>query len=132
MNDICSLYAFWLTCWILTIVWLTAGAAGLEIQSGSMPGPTFAIMLYFVHSHELTALSVIGLISRIDLHSYESLLSQHSPLSFFLLYAISEVKIKSKLTISVILEGFRRILLKKAESPLVAEWIDLSITSEVL
>ena len=46
-----------------------AGAAGLEIQSGSMPGPTFAIMLYFVHSHGLTDLPAIGLISRIDLHS---------------------------------------------------------------
>jgi len=82
VNDICSLYAFWLTCWILTIVWLTAGAAGLEIQSGAMHDPTFAIMLYFVHSHEPTDFPAIGLLSRIGLHSYDNLLPQHSPLSF--------------------------------------------------
>ena len=67
---------------ILTNALLVAGAAGLEIQSGAMRDPTFAIMLYFVHSHELIALPANGLISRIDLHYYDNLLPQHLPLSF--------------------------------------------------
>ena len=55
--------------WILTRAWLTAVASGLKIQSGSLRDPTFAIMPYFVHSHKLTDFPIIGLISRIGLHS---------------------------------------------------------------
>lgn len=92
---------------ILTKVWLAAGATGLESQSGSMHDPTFALMLYFVHSYELTVFPTIGLISRIGLHFYKNRLSQHSPSSSrFVLPVVSnsEAKRMSKMAANVNLE----------------------------